>query len=191
MVTIAAYPDAVPLFRRGVPPLALPAQVRSGLGLARGERVLSHAMLTNGGWLVATTAALVVVDPVHGPDAGPGTPRARYLWHEVTEATWDPQQRTIDVHVVALPHQRLHLDDHDSPVPVVLRERVTSTYVCSRRIVVRARRGVVVAIRRHAVDGSLFSQAVPDEGVDLDDPRVADQVASVARELAEEAGLRL
>ena len=181
----------MPLFRRGVPPLALPPQVRAGLGLARGERVLSHAMLTNGGWLVATSAALIVIDPVHGPDAGPGTPRARHPWHEVTEAVWDPRERTVDVHGVARAQLRLHLEDHDSTVPVVLRERVMSTYVVSRRIVVRGRRGVIVAIRRHAMDGSLFSQVVPDDGVDLDQPLVADQVASVARELAAEAGLRL
>ena len=181
----------MPFFRRGVPPLALPPQVRAGLGLARGERVLSHAMLTNGGWLVATSTALVVVDPVHGPDAGPGTPRARYHWHELTEATWDPQQRTIDVRGVARLHLLLHLDDHDSRVPVVLRERVMSTYVVSRRVAVRGRSCVVVAIRRNTVDGSLFSQTVPDDGVGLDRPQVAEQVASVARELAAEAGWRL
>jgi len=75
-------------FRRSAQPLPLPAQVRAGLSLPRGERLLAHAMLANGGWVVATSAALVVVDPVTGPQAGPGTPRARHLWHEVSEATW-------------------------------------------------------------------------------------------------------
>lgn len=91
----------------------LPAQVRAGLGLARGERVLAHAMLADGGWVLATSAALVVIGPVTGPDAGPGTPRARHLWHEVSEATWSPDVRAVDVHwVTPSPPLRLLLDEH-------------------------------------------------------------------------------
>ena len=180
-------------FRRSAQPPPLPAQVRAGLALPRGERLLAHAMLTNGGWVVATTSALVLVDPVNGPDAGPGTPRARYLWHDVAEANWDPHERVVDVHW-AHPSPsplRLQLEDHETFLPEVLRERVMSTYVLSQRVIVRGKRGVTVAIRRHSVDGSLLSQAVADDGVDLERPKVASEVASLTRELAAQVGLVL
>ncbi len=180
----------MPWFRRAEQPPPLPAQVRAGLGLPRGERMLAHAMLASGGWVVATSAALVVVDPVTGPDAGPGTPRARHLWHEVAEATWTPEERLVEVHwVSADPSLRLVLDDHETFLPEALRERVMSTYVLSQRVSVRGTHGVTVAIRRHAVDGSLFSQAVPDAGIDLRGPHVADRVASLTRDLAAQVGL--
>ena len=181
----------MPWFRRSAQPPPLPAQVRAGLGLGRAERLLTHAMLVDGSWIVATSAALVLVAPVTGPDAGPGTPHARYLWHDVAEATWDPDTRTIEVHWVSPTRRPLQLvlDDHDTYLPEVLRERVMSTYVLSERVAVRGRRGVTVAIRRHAVDGSLFSQAVPDAGIDLDRPQVADQVATLTRDLSAQVGL--
>lgn len=180
----------MPWLRRAERPPPLPAQVRAGLGLARGERVLAHAMLADGGWVLATSAALVVIGPVTGPDAGPGTPRARHLWHEVSEATWSPDVRAVEVHWVRpSPPLRLLLDEHESFLPEVLRERVMSTYVVSQRVSVRGTRGVTVAIRRHSVDGTLFSQAVPDAGVDTERPQVADQVAALTRELAAQVGL--
>ncbi len=165
--------------------------MRAGLGLARGERLLAYAMLAGGGWVVATSVALVVVDPVTGPDAGPGTPRARHLWHEVSEATWSPEERTVVVDLVssAEPSLRLRIDDHDSYLPEVIRERVMSTYVLSQRVPVRGKAGVTVAVRRHSRDGTLFTQAVADAGVDLERPQVADQVTALTRELASQVGL--
>src|SRR4051794_2870852 len=78
-----------------VPPL--PAQVRAGLGLPRHERLLAHAIRPDGGYAMATTAALVLVDPVEGPSRGPGTPTLRRFWHEIAEATWDPDAQAIAV----------------------------------------------------------------------------------------------
>lgn len=177
-------------FGRSTQPPPLPPQVRSGLGLRRGERLLAHAMLADGGWVVASSVALVLVGPVHGAAAGPGTPRAHHLWHEVAEAIWTPDERSIDVYWVApTAPLRLVLDESQTYLPEVLRERVMSTYVLSQRVSVRGRRGVTVAIRRHAVDGSLFSQVVPDEGVDLERPQVADQVAALTRDLSAQVGL--
>lgn len=178
-------------FRRVEQSPPLPAQVRAGLGLARHERVLTHAATTDGSWVIATTAALVLVDPVVGPDAGPGTPRARHLWHEVAEATWEPDVRclVVDWAEPGRAQLRLTMDERDSYLPEVLRERVVSSYVLSQRVEVQGRRGVTVAVRRHSADGSLFVQTVPDHGVDLARPQVADQVASMRRDLQSQVGL--
>jgi hypothetical protein len=176
--------------RRSDPVPPLPAQVREGLALARGERLLAHATLAAGGWLVATTTALVLVDPIDGPASGPGTPRVRSPWHEVAEAVWSAQDRTLRVRWVGDPgsEQLLLLGGGESYLPEVVRERVMSTYVISRRVDVQGRRGVTVAVRRRA-DASLVVQAVAVPGVDLQRPRVAAAVVDAARDLRDQVGL--
>jgi hypothetical protein len=178
--------------RRSDPVAPLPAQVREGLGLARGERVLAHAVLAAGGWLVATTTALVLVDPIDGPASGPGTPRVHTPWHEIAEAVWSSDDRTLRVRSVSGDgvEQLLLLGKGEGYLPEVVRERVMSTYVISGRVVVQARRGVTVAVRRRA-DASLVVQAVADPGVDLRRPGVAAAVTAAARDLRDQAGLPL
>src|SRR3954451_8475197 len=163
-----------------VPPL--PAQVQAGLGLPRGERTLAHALRLDGGYAVATTAALVLVDPVEGPVRGPGTPRLRRYWHEVAEGTWDPETQAIAIRWAdASAPTTVELAEPIGRLPEVLRERVMSTFVLSQRLPVQGRRGVTVAVRRHAVDGTLFVQTVADRGIDTARPSVADQVAALTR----------
>jgi hypothetical protein len=166
--------------------------VRAGLGLGRHERLLAAARLQDGGWLVTTSTALVAVDVAAAADDVDAGPVLRHLWHDVAEATWDPEDRTVAVRWAAPgePPLRLRLADPSGSVPEVLRERVMSTYVLSQRVPVRGRRGVTVAVRRHAVDGSLLVQAVPDDGIDPSRPATADKVAELARELAAQVGLR-
>jgi hypothetical protein len=169
---------------------ALPAQVREGLALRRGERVLAHCGRPGGGWAIATSAALVLVDAIDGPLHGPGTPSERRLWHDVADAVWDPDTCSVAIRWAdGSPGVTVQLTEPLGNLPQVLRERVMSTFVLSQRVPVRGRRGVTVAVRRHAVDGSLFTQAVPDEGISATRPQVADQVAALTRDLAEQAGL--
>jgi hypothetical protein len=176
--------------RRSDPVAPLPAQVREGLGLARGERLLAHATLAAGGWLVATTTALVLVDPIEGPASGPGTPRVHTPWHEIAEAVWSSDDRTLRVTSVTGDgtEQLFLLGKGEGYLPEVVRERVMSTYVISRRVEVQGRRGVTVAVRRRA-DASLVVQAVADPGVDLLRPGVADAVGEAARDLRDQVGL--
>lgn len=177
-------------WRRADKVAPLPPQVREGLGLRRGEHVLAHGELAQGGWAVATTAALVLVDPIDGPVRGPGTPSARWWWHDVAEATWDPGTLEFAIRWAdGRPECLLQLAEHAGRLPEVLRERVMSTFVLSQRLPVRGRRGVTVAVRRHAADGSLFTQAVPDDGISTTRPHVAEQVEALTRDLAEQAGL--
>ena len=169
--------------RRAPSPETLPDDVRARLRLDRHERLLATARLQDGGWLVTTSTALVVADV---------GPVVRHLWHEVAEATWDPEDRVVAVRWTAPGEApvRLRLADPPGAVPEVLRERVMSTYVLSQRVPVRGRRGVTVAVRRHAVDGSLLVQSVPDEGIDPRRPETAERVAAMSRELAAQVGLR-
>jgi hypothetical protein len=157
--------------------------------LARGERVLAHATLVAGGWLVATTTALVLVDPIEGPASGPGTPRVRVPWHDVAEAVWTSDDRSLHVRWVRDESEQVFLiGTGETYLPEVVRERVMSTYVLSKRVDVRGRRGVTVAVRRRA-DASLVVQAVPDAGVDLLRPAVAEAVGAAARDLRDQVGL--
>ncbi|GAB3680511.1 hypothetical protein [Angustibacter aerolatus] len=176
--------------RRAERPDPLPAEVRAAADLRRGERVLAHARLRHGGWVVATPSALVVLPPA-SDEAGPLT--SRYAWHDVAEAHWDPEQRLLDVRLADTdaPPVAVHLDEQPGAVPEVLRERVMSTYVLSQRVQVRGARGVTVAVRRDPADDRLFVQVVADEGVNLTRPQVADQVQALSRDLAEQVGLRL
>ena len=175
--------------RRAEPVAPLPAQVREGLGLARGERVLAHASLAAGGWVVATTTALVLVDPIEGPASGPGTPRVRAPWHDVAEAVWTSDDRSLHVRWVSdVGEEVLLLGPGESYLPEVVRERVMSTYVLSKRLDVQGRRGVTVAVRRRA-DASLVVQVVADAGVDLLRPSVAEAVEGAARDLRNQVGL--
>jgi hypothetical protein len=169
--------------RRTPRPHTLPDDVRSRLGLNRGERVLAAAPLDDGGWVVTSSVALLV--------ARTG-PVLSHPWHEVAEATWEPETREVTVRwaTPGEPGLLLRLGEASGRVPEVLRERVMSTYVLSQRVPVRGRRGVTVAVRRNAVDGSLLMQTVPDEGIDLRRPETAERVAAMARELGEQVGLR-
>jgi hypothetical protein len=176
--------------RRTDPVAPLPAQVREGLALARGERLLAHATLAGGGWLVATTTALVLVDPIEGPASGPGTPRVHTPWHEIAEAVWSSDDRTLRVRSVTGDgvEQLFLLGKGEGYLPEVVRERVMSTYVISSRVAVQGRRGVTVAVRRRA-DATLLVQAVADPGVELLRPRVAAAVTAAARDLRDQVGL--
>ena len=161
---------------------ALPEQLRARLQLGRHERLLASSRLDDDGWVVASSEALLVADDARV---------IRHAWHEVAEATWDPESRVVAVRwaTPGEPQLLLRLGDQPGRVPEVVRERVMSTYVLSQRVPVRGRRGVTVAVRRDASDGSLLVQAVPDEGIDPQRPETADKVAAMARDLAEQVGL--
>jgi hypothetical protein len=162
---------------------ALPDEVRSRLPLGRHERVLAASRLDDDTWVVASSVALLVVG---------GGRVVRHAWHEVAEATWEPETRLVAVRW-ANPGESpllLRLGEEPGRVPEVVRERVMSTYVLSQRVPVRGRRGVTVAVRRDAGDGTLMVQAVPDEGIDPQRPETAEKVAAMARDLAEQVGLR-
>jgi hypothetical protein len=157
----------------------------AALDLRRGERVLAVAALDGGGTAVATTSALAVVD-----GTGPVSVRWRRDWVAVDRATWDDEARLVRLTWVDGGEAVLPLapQARRSLLPEVVRERVQASVVLSRQVEVTGRRGVRVVVRR-GHGGGLAVQVLPDPGVDLDDPRVAERVARCRADVAGELGL--
>lgn len=174
-------------FRRTERTEPLPVAVRDAANLPRGDKLLAHCSLERGGWALATASALVLVSGADVPER-----TARFAWHDVAEASWEPETSfvTISWADTSRPAVTVHLGERPGRVPEVLRERVMSTYVLSQRVVVRGRRGVTVAVRRHADDGTLFTQTVPDDGIDLTRTETAAKVQALVQDLSEQVGLR-
>ncbi|MFP3712711.1 hypothetical protein [Puerhibacterium sp. TATVAM-FAB25] len=163
----------------------LPDDVRAALDLPRGERPLAAGALAPGGWAVATTAELAVVD------AG-GAVVVRRPWAQVARAAYDPQRQAVTVEWVdRSPDTRLVLPDVDrSALPLVVRERVQWSVVLAEEVALPGGRSARVAVRR-AADGTLFSQALAGRGVDLDAPDVAPLVDAAEDRVRAAAGLPL
>ena len=101
---------------------AVPAEVLSRAGLARGERVLAHAPTDDGTWLLGTRDALVVVEPVDV---------IRLPWETVESADWDRDAGRLEVAEVGefgqpRPVHRFTLEDPRRLLQLV-RERVTAS----------------------------------------------------------------
>jgi hypothetical protein len=163
----------------------LPDDVRAALDLPRGERPLAASALAPGGWAVATTTEIAVVD------AG-GAVALRRPWAQVARAAYDPQRQAVTVEWVdRSPDARLVLRDGDrSALPLVVRERVQWSVVLAEEVALPGGRSARVAVRR-AADGTLFSQAVAGRGVDLDAPDVARLVDAAEDRVRAAAGLPL
>jgi hypothetical protein len=159
---------------------AVPADVRPHLGLERGERVLATARLDDGGIAVATDRLLLVADA-----------RARRWalpWYQVDAAGWDDGERRLEVDLVDGGRQRLLLaGDERTLLPEVVRERVQWSIVLTQHVQAGHRRAVRVVVRRGPDE--LIVQVVPDPGVDLEDPAVAEAVRRARAEVEQAVGL--
>ncbi len=159
----------------------LPAEVRAQLDLHRGERVLAAGHLLRGGWVVATTLALHTADG--------GEPRRR-TWDEVAGAVWSDTASMLQVTWADGSRPlTVELVPGEGLLPEVVRERVESSVVLSRRFTVQGRRGVKVAIRRAHHGADLITQVIADRGVDLREPEVAARVRAELADLREQAGM--
>lgn len=160
----------------------VPDEVRRAADLAPHERVLAAATTVDDDTVLATTERLVLVSPAGRRWARP--------WSRVDEAGWDAEAEVLRVVWLAEPTSDLALAPGPrARLPEVVRERVESSVVASRRADVRDRPGARVVVRR-GPDG-LVLQVVPDPGARLDDPALVAAVESVRRELADEVGATL
>jgi hypothetical protein len=162
--------------------VALPVEIRSGLRLADGERVLAAAALVDGRWVVATTQALQIV-------AADSTGE-RHGWDQVAGAVWSDTASMLQV-TWADQHSQLVLELAGDAgfLPEVIRERVEASVVVSRRIGAGGRRGVRVAVRRAGPGAPLTTQVVADRGVDLTEPELATRIAAELADLREQTGM--
>src|SRR3954452_6106882 len=106
--------------------VVLPAGVRAGLAVENGERVLAAAPLLDRRWVVGTTRALHIVD---ADGAG-----ERHGWDEVAAAVWSDTASMLQVTWADRQRQLvLELAGDAGFLPEVIRERVESSVVVSRR----------------------------------------------------------
>jgi hypothetical protein len=167
-----------------MPARRTPRAVRAAVPVTGPEKVLAGAELADGRWAVATTADLVVVTALPAADVV-----LRRPWCDVDKAAFDPHRSTIAVEWVdAAPTLGLPLVDAAATnLPAVVHERVLRSVVLADTVTVPT--GTVkVAVRRDR-DGSLFSQAVAGQGVDLADRTVTDVVDTTEARLREACGL--
>ena len=151
----------------------------STLALGRGEKVLAVAQLTEEVEVVATSLRLVV-------RSSDGAAWER-CWPEIDTVTWDSEERLLTV--VDIEGGGTGLDlvaDAHLRLAQVVRERVQSTLVASRRVQVPGGQ-VRLVVRKDG--GHLVVQELADPGADATGARARAQVAQAKRELADLVGL--
>lgn len=156
----------------------LPAQTLARADLARGEQVLGHAGRPGGDEVLATVDRLLLL----GPD---GLRWAR-AWSGVESAVWDDEAVVLRVTWLDPQVDPLELADPPARLAQVVRERVESSVVTSRRVAVRGRGSVLVLVR--STRAGLRLQIVPTPGTPLDDPDVAAAVRQARADLADQVG---
>jgi hypothetical protein len=153
----------------------LPDEVRAGLDLTPGERVLSGAALEDGGWVVATDRALL---------AG----GERIPWSATAHAEWDADSRLLTVDEIAGSHRHRFVLDDPGFLPETVHERVMASIVLSRHVRVDGRGGARFVARREQGSDELAWQVVVDAGLDPGDAEVRASLDATMRELRHELG---
>ncbi len=159
----------------------LPREVRGQLHLARGERVLTHAF-TPEGTVVATTHAL------HPTDGQP------VPWQHIDRARWSEGGLYFTEEGTG---ERFLAIEEPGRLAETVHERVTSTIVVSRHVSLDATTeasdddgsGFRLVARRPPGGSEISWQIHIDEGVDPDDPRVAERAPTALAALRDQMGV--
>lgn len=165
-------------FRPGIGPRSLPAKVRDGLALERGEHVLAHAAAPDGSHVVATDRAL------HLP--GPAADFVRLPWEEVEQAAW--QDGWLHVRERGNREHHLRLTQPGS-VPETVQERVTATIVVNHQATLPGGAHVRIVGRRPPGGDAVRWTLVFDAGDELNDPSLRAQAEQRLAELRRQTGL--
>lgn len=163
-----------------VPPLA-PA-VKASLRLRRGEKILAHAVDAAGERVYVATASAMVVAPARASADAPEV--GRVPWYTVQDAGWDSDTGVLSLtqwsdDTEREPMTRRIRFDAATLFLAVLRERVTSTVVLTREVVIAGtdERVARVSVRRRPEDDAMFVQLDRFPGIDHDRPDVEEAVA--------------
>jgi len=150
--------------------------------VAAGEKVLAHAASPDG--VVAGTRLALYL---------PGG--RRVPWEQVEAADWDLESETLRVSEVGTwgevrPSYSFALAEPARLLQLV-RERVTASVVLQRHVPIRGKRGVrVIARRAPSATGPLSWLFEYDEGVDPEDPFVAQAAHEALLAARDEVGDR-
>ena len=185
----------------------VPADVveRAGIG---GERVLAHAVVQDGTWLLGTREALVIVEsldkfgnrpldklgnrPLDKLGERPAE-TIRLPWEQVETADWDRDEdllRVAEVGTFGVPRPVHHFTVPEPGLLLqLIRERVTASVLLQRRVVVSGKRGLMVIARRAPTGRGEITWAFEfDEDVDPDDPVVREAAELGLRSAQDELG---
>jgi hypothetical protein len=172
----------VKLFRAAAPP-DVAAQV-AGRALAAAEAV-------DGTWLIGTRSELVVIAPAAG---GPDPVEIRIPWERLEGADWNRDESRLRFteigrygeprpsYVFTLP------EVEPAALLQLIRERVSASVVLQRGHVVADKRGLKVIGRRSPTGGPISWMFEYDEGIDPDDPVVAEAADSLLQRAREDVG---
>jgi hypothetical protein len=153
----------------------LPATVRDGLALERGERVLAYAAARDGSHVVTTDRAL------HLPGG------IRMAWERVEQAAWQDGWLHVRGHGGAEEHH-VRLTEPGS-VPETVQERVTATIVVNHQAALPGGGRVRIVGRRPPGGDAIRWTFVFDAGADPDDPSLRAQAEQRLAELRRQTGL--
>jgi len=160
----------------------MPADVRATLGIENSQRVLAWAPLARGrGHLALTGVALHV--------AISGEPALTVPWEQVAHAMWEDPILTA---VVDVDGRQLRIAvelPEPGAVPVVLRERVTTTVLWECHRMLSEGHGARFIARRPAGAGPVRWSVLFDEAVDAENPALAAQADVALVELRADLGL--
>jgi hypothetical protein len=148
-------------------------------------RALAVAETADGTWLVGTRRELTVV----------GSDDVRRIpWEQLQAADWDREESRLRFSEIGefgrpRPAYSFALPDAEPRLLLqLIRERVTASIVLQRRHVVAAKRGFTVVGRRSPTGGPIGWMVEYDDGVDPDDPAVAQAADALLERAREDVG---
>jgi len=153
-------------------------------------RPLASAEAVDGTWLVGTRDALFVVREVTESP----TDDRRIPWEQVEGADWDREGSRLRVTEVGRygeprPSYVFTLPEVEpAGLLQLIRERVTASVVLQRGQLVEGKRGLKVIGRRSPAGGPISWMHEYDEGIDPDDPAVAEAADALLRSAREDVG---
>lgn len=147
---------------------SIPDEVKAGLDLERGERILAAEHDPTDLWWIGTNLALYVPE-----ESG----HRRLPWERIDAARWDREAEVLRITETAPYGERTRTISARVPpagrLLRLVRERVTASIVVNRHVPLYGKEGVrVLARRRPGTDDPLVWSMVFDPPLDPSDPEV-------------------
>lgn len=171
-----------PLFR-GTRRSQIPSEATASISTGSGERLLTHGVVRDGGWVVASNHRLYAV-------AADGEVEFARPWHQVDAGTWDQDSGVLGVTWVGPDEDSSWTLEEGSMVPEMLRERVQASVVIAERVPLPGKAVARAVIRQNLATSDLVPQVILGRGVRSSDPVVAESARATLDYLKEQVGRR-